>query len=504
MATVTNGSTLLGVDAVGVRVEVDLLRRLPAVVIVGLPSAAVRESAERIRSAILATDHEFPRQRVVVSLAPADLRKEGTSFDLAIAVGILAAARQVPPDALDTTVLVGELSLGGSLRPVRGALAHACAAREGGFRQVIVPRENQAEAALVDGIDVRAATTLTEVVGHLQGHTELPIATGSPPFVVDPTLDLRDVRGQATARLALEVAAAGGHNVFLSGPPGCGKTMLASRLPGILPTFTRDEALVCTRVHSAAGLRSVADGVLTERPFRAPHHTISVAGMFGNAALRPGEVSLAHGGVLFLDEFPEFPRHVREALRAPLEDRQVVLARAGGHVVFPASFMLVAAANPCPCGFWGHATRPCVCGPPVRERYRARLSGPLADRIDLHVDLEAVKPTTLLEGVPGEPSAQVRSRVERARARQLRRQGRHNAELGTDNLIDAVHAGRPAVDTLRAWMERSAVSARVGGRVLKVARTLADLDDVEAVDVDHIERAVRLRSDAEDDAQVQP
>ena len=503
MSSVVSGATLVGVEGVRVTVEVDLLRRLPAVVIVGLPSPSVRESADRVRSAILASGHEFPRQRIVVSLAPADLRKDGTAMDLPVAVGILAASGQVEAQRAGRYLLAGELSLAGELRAVRGTLAFACLARDLGFVGVIVPASCAPEAALVRGIEVRAAITLGDVAAFLRGETELPI--GVPLETKEcafGALDLRDVRGQAGAREALEVAAAGGHNLLMEGPPGCGKTMLAARIPSILPRMTLAEALECTRVHSVAGLHAPDAGVLTSRPFRAPHHTVSTAGLIGSMSLRPGEASLAHNGVLFLDEFPEFPRNAREVLRGPLEDRRIVLARASGTVVLPASFMLVAAANPCPCGNLGHPTRPCVCGETARERYRARLSGPLMDRIDLRVELSPVQPSELLRGEGGEASAAVRGRVEAARARQRARFGEggpaSNAEVSGEQVTEAAEATGPALTLLQRHLEVGACSARVGRRLLRVARTLADLDGAARVDVDHIARAVGLRCDLDD------
>jgi magnesium chelatase family protein len=500
MANVVTGATLVGVEAVQVEVEVDLLRRLPCIAMVGLPSASVREAADRVRSAVLAAGFEFPRQRVVVSLAPSDLRKEGSAFDLPIAVGILAAMGAVDRATAATYLLVGELTLGGDLRRVRGGIAFACLAREGGFRGVIVPEECAAEAALVEGIEVRAARTLRDVAAFLNGDGDLPL--GAVPAVM-PMLgapDLGDVRGQVEAREALEVAAAGGHNLLFEGPPGCGKTMLAARLPGILPSMSHAEALECTRIHSVAGLHPPEAGIVQHRPFRAPHHSVSSAALVGGASLRPGEASLAHNGVLFLDEFPEFPRHAREALRGPLEDRRIVLARASGSLTLPASFMLVAAANPCPCGYLGHPTRPCVCSESHRERYRSRLSGPLVDRIDLRVELMPVPPAVLLGDRGSERSEEVRARVEAARARQTARYAGLagcNAELSPERVMEGTLPTRAAVSALQAHMDRGVISARVGRRLLKVARTLADLDGSPLVEPSHVHRAIALRFDGE-------
>jgi magnesium chelatase family protein len=497
MPGVVHGAVLWGVDAVVVTVEVDLLRRLPSVAIVGLPSPSVREAADRVRSAMLASGLEFPRYRVVISLAPADLRKEGTGFDLPIALGILAAAGKLDGERMRGWLLAGELSLGGELRPVRGALSIACAAREAGFRGVVVPWACAAEAALVDGVEVRGARTLGEVVAFFRDEGSLEAGACPVAARVADGLDLRDVHGQPQARFALEVAAAGGHNVLLEGPPGCGKTMLAARLPGILPPLTPREALACTRVHSAAGLRSGAPGVTDVRPFRAPHHSVSAAGMIGGADLRPGEASLAHHGVLFLDEFPEFRRDVREALRAPLEDGVIVLSRAGGRAVLPASFALVAAANPCPCGYWGHPTRACVCSPGHRQRYRAHLSGPIVDRIDLRLELRPVEATRLFTGGEGERSAAVRERVERCRAVQQLRNGggRTNAALSADEVLAVADPREGALGCLVEHVEREGTSARAARRVLRVARTVADLAGARRVEAGHVRAALDLRFD---------
>ena len=497
MAIEVHSGTLVGVDGVSVRVEVDLLRRLPAVVIVGLPGGAVRESADRVRSALQAAGFEFPRKRVVVNLAPADLRKAGTAFDLPIAVGILAASEQVPAAALEDTLFVGELSLEGRLRPVPGALSLALLARAAGLRRVVLPEGVAAEAALVDGVEVLAAASLPEVTAWLQGGPALRRAGAPPADDASAGPDLAEVRGQLRARRALEVAAAGGHNLLLLGPPGCGKTMLAARLPGILPTLRFDEAVEVTRVHSVSGLRGEGQGLVARRPFRAPHHSVSAAGMVGNALLQPGEVSLAHHGVLFLDELPEFGRSVLELLRGPLEDREIRISRAHGTVRFPAGFTLVAAANPCPCGYEGHPTRPCTCAPAARERYRARLSGPLLDRIDLQVWVQPVEPAQLARAAPGEPSAAVRARVEAARDRQRQRAAagfpRSNAELAGEAIRAAADPTPAAVHTLSTAMERLGFSARAWARLLKVARTLADLDGTARVDVPHVLEAATYR-----------
>ena len=498
--TVLSG-TLLGVDAHPVHVEVDLLRRLPSVVIVGLPGGAVRESADRVRSALQQSGFEFPRKRVVVNLAPADLRKSGTGFDLPIAVGVLAASEQVPVDRLAQTAFVGELSLDGQLRRVRGALSVALMARARGARRVVLPADGAAEAAVVSDIEVLAASDLSEVGAWLRGESELAIAhmPARPP--VHTPFDLREVRGQYEARRALEVAAAGGHNLLMVGSPGCGKSMLAARMAGILPSLTFDEAVDITRVHSVAGTLREGQDLVTSRPFRAPHHSITAAGMVGSASLRPGEISLAHHGVLFLDEVAEFSRSVLELLRGPLEDRKVRLTRASGTVELPASVCLVAAANPCPCGYLGHGTRPCICTPGKVDAYRQRLSGPLLDRIDLHVWVNPVDARTLSCATPGEDSATVRVRVEQARQRQLRRFAQlagasglqSNAQLTGDLVRAAADPTPAALQLLSQTLDQLGLSARSWSRMLKVARTLADLDDQPRVDTPHVLEAAAWR-----------
>ncbi len=500
MPGLVHGAVLVGVEGVLVSVEVDLLRRLPSVVIVGLPSPSVREAAERVRSAILASGFEFPRNRVVISLAPADIRKEGTGFDLPMAMAILAAAGVVDRARAARWLFAGELALSGEVRGVRGALSIACVARDAGFEGVVLPAASAAEGALVEGVDVRVAGTLREVVQFIRGEGEL-LRPGCPESAPPAEgVDLREVEGQTEARLALEVAAAGGHNLIFEGPPGCGKSMLAARLPGILPSLTTAEALECTRIHSSAGLRPANAGIVYRRPFRAPHHSVSAAGIVGGADLRPGEASLAHHGVLFLDEFPEFRRDVREALRAPLEDRVVVLARAGGRAVLPASFALVAAANPCPCGYHGHPSRACVCSPSARQRYRAHLSGPIVDRIDLRVVLVPVDPSLLFGSSGAEDSASVRVRVEAARVRQRARNGPGltNASVAAERVVSLADPSEVSLRALVSHVERSGTSARVATRILRVSRTLADLEGTPRVELRHVERAITLRFEGEE------
>lgn len=494
VCTVLSG-TLCGIEGVAVRVEVDLLRRLPGVVIVGLAGSAIRESVERIRSAIQSAGLEFPRKRVVVNLAPADLKKSGAAFDLPIAVGILAAAEQVNAAKLAQTCLVGELSLEGRLRPVRGALSLALMATAEGARRIILPAGCAGEAAIAPDIEVLIADDLRGVLRWLRDEAPLSSAIGSTPSTEHAGPDLSSVRGQHRARRALEIAAAGGHNLLMIGPPGCGKTMLAKRLPSILPALDLSESLDITRIHSAAGLS--AGELVTQRPFRAPHHSISTAGMLGGASLQPGEVSLAHHGVLFLDEVPEFHRNVLELLRGPLEDRRLTLSRARGTVTLPASISLIAAANPCPCGYLGHPTRACTCPPASLERYRARLSGPLLDRIDLRIWVQPVSAGLLVRGPGGEPSSAVRARVVQARDRQRHRLVgtplRCNAELSGEQLRTHAAATPRAVSLLECAINAQGLSARAWSRILKVSRTIADLDGADQVDEPHIIEASSYR-----------
>lgn len=463
-----------GLAAPEVGVEVHLANGLPAFNLVGLPDTEVREARDRVRAAILTSQFEFPQRRITVNLAPADLPKEGGRFDLAIAVGILVASGQVDGRALDGLELCGELSLSGELRAVRGVLAVALAAKRAG-RALVLAVPNAAEAALARGATVLPASGLLAVCAHLNGHAALvPQPATAPPLEAAAMPDLADVRGQLQARRALEVAAAGGHSLLMFGPPGTGKSMLAQRLPGLLPPMSESEALESAALLSADGALDPARW--GQRPFRAPHHSASAAAVVGGGAIpRPGEISLANHGVLFLDELPEFERRVLEALREPLETGSVTVARARRRAEFPARFQLVAAMNPCPCGYSGDPARACRCSPEQVARYRARLSGPLLDRIDLVVEVPALPHAELAAAVPGESSAQVRARVERAHARQLERQGMNNARMPAGQ-VDALCAPDEGGARLLAQaMERLRLSARGYHRILRVARTLADL-----------------------------
>lgn len=494
LATVTTVA-LVGLEARRVRVECDVARGLPAVRVVGLPDAAVREAGERVRSAITQSGLAWPQSRIVVNLAPAAIPKVGTGFDLPVALGVLAASDQLPTDRLRGVWAIGELGLDGGTRPTAGVLPSASAARDGGAERLLVPDRAAVEAALVAGLEVVPVADLDEAVGVLTGRRR-PRAVRPPDGVDDPpALDLEDVRGQSVARRALEIAAAGGHHLLLAGPPGCGKSMLAHRMPGLLPPLSLDEALEVAAVHSVAGVRA-PDAPLSRRaPFREPHHSTSAVGLVGGGSgiARPGELSLAHNGVLFIDELLEVPRWILDSIRQPLERGEVTVVRSRATVRYPARVLLVAASNPCPCGHLGDARRACRCRPDQIERYRSRLSGPLLDRLDLQVEMEPVDPERLVDEEPGEPTAAVARRVAGARALAAARWGERT--LVRDATSQAVRGTcRPAaLRRVAQAVGALGLSARGFDRCLRVARTVADLAGGGPVDAEHVDEAVAYR-----------
>jgi magnesium chelatase family protein len=505
MLAKVHSCAIIGLEGYVVEVEVDSSRGLSSFTLVGLPDAAVKESGERVRAAIRNSGLHFPTNRVTVNLAPADLKKIGPSYDLPIALGLLMASEQLDPNCLDGAMVVGELALDGTVRHVRGILPTTAFAREQGFSRIFVPASDAGEASLISGIEVIAVESLGQLIGGLSGSfplkvvkPSLPAHMSQPSLAAVPVTDFAEIKGQEVAKRALEVAAAGGHNVLMSGSPGAGKTLLARALPGILPELTLEEALDITRIYSVADMLPPDTPLIQQRPFRAPHHTISHAGMIGGGKFpRPGEVSLAHRGVLFLDELPEFDARTLEVLRQPMEDKVVTISRASGSLSFPANFQLVAAMNPCKCGWYGDPVKPCTCTPAQISAYQKKISGPLLDRIDIHLEVTRVNFDKLSDARAGESSAAIRARVQAARDRQARRFAGTTLACNADMSVGDVRrycqlddAGR---SLMKAAMNQLQMSARAFHRVLKLARTIADLADSEAITTAHLAEALQYR-----------